>query len=289
MNVDTFLAVDHFVRPGETMLSSGLSQALGGKGLNQAVAAARMGAEVIMLGAVGDDPSGREALAQLAGEAHLDASRVLRLPELPTGEAIIQSAGGDNAIIVVAGANGGNLPETVADRLGDIGPGDVLVCQLEIPRDTVAEGFRVATARGATVVFNPSPAAPVADLLADVDLLIVNETEAAELLGGDDADAARTLRERYDVDVIVTLGARGALVLDADGETQLAAVAVDVVDTTGAGDAFLGGVCAALAEDKPLSTAARYGAAMAAAACSAAGAQGYPQRRADVERLIAES
>ena len=287
MNMDTFLHVDALVRPGETIHATSVERAIGGKGLNQAVGAARMGAHVIMVGAVAADENGESMLSHLDGEPGLELSRVLTVDGYATSEAIIQiDASSENAIVVVPGANLANDLATVEARLSDISPDDVLVCQLEIPVETVVHGLSLARARGARTVLNAAPATTATELLNDVDVLVVNETEAAALLNGADADAAGELHRIFGVCVVVTLGAQGSHVVSDAHAFTLPALPVRLVDTTGAGDAFVGGLAAALAEGRSVDEATRFGTALAASACGAAGAQGYRQRRTDIEPMI---
>ena len=289
-NLDQFLRVPHIVAPGETILATGSDTSPGGKGLNQAVAAARSGAETVFLGNIGTDSAAQTLLATLQDEADLCLDRVVQHDTTPTGVALIQLEGsGENSIIVNPGANSENLPGNLAERLNDITAEDVLVCQLEIPIVTVAAGLELARKAGAMTILNAAPATTVTELLEHVDLLIVNETEAEALLGSDlDAhDAAEALYEKFDRDVIATLGEAGSVVVNDSGKEIVPARKVRVVDTTGAGDAFVGALAAALASGKSLGEAARWGTALAAFACQAAGAQAYPQRKADIEAALA--
>ncbi|MGJ9547773.1 ribokinase [Actinotignum sp. GS-2025b] len=291
MNSDTFLKVENFVEPGETISALSSHTALGGKGLNQAVAAARMGIPVTMVAALGRDAVGDAVATDLAAEENLDMTAVLRVSE-PTGQAMIQSdADGENAIVVVAGANAANTPENVVERLAAVQAGDIVVCQLEIPEPAVAAALAEAKKRGATTVLNAAPAAPVGHLLENVDVLIVNETEADTILGTKVTDRAQQLHLRYGGSIVVTLGSHGCQYIDAylpDADVKadaLPAHHVDVVDTTGAGDAFVGAFAAALAVGESLATAARWGTALGAIATGASGAQGYTASRADVVAL----
>ncbi len=287
MNMDTFLYVDALVRPGETIHANSVEHGVGGKGLNQAVGAARMGAHVIMVGAVATDVLGKSMLAQLAEEPGLELTRILRVNGYSTSEAIIQvDVDSENAIVVVPGANLANGPATVEKRLSDISSDDVLVCQLEIPVETVMHGLSFAKARGARTVLNAAPATTAVELLNNVDVLVVNETEAAALLGSADADAAEKLQRKFGGCVVVTRGAQGSHVVSDSQALTLPALPTQLVDTTGAGDAFVGGLAAALVEGRSIGEAAHFGTALAASACGATGAQGYPQRRAEIESMV---
>ncbi|MDO5724521.1 MAG: ribokinase [Flaviflexus sp.] len=288
MNMDTVLHVNHFVRPGETINAERVSHSLGGKGLNQAVAAARMGAPVTMLGCLGTDSASDFIRQELSHEAHLDLSHVQNVNGYNTSVAIIQiAANSDNAIVVSPGANRAVTPLRAEEWLADLTADDILVAQLEIPYDTVATALRLAHERGATTIFNPAPAAPCAELLSHVDILVLNEIEASEILGGGQADAARMLHEKHDLAVVVTLGAAGARVYS-QGEThELPAMAVEALDTTGAGDAFVGALAASLSANHCLAEATRRGITLGGFACTQVGAQSYTQRRDDVERVLA--
>jgi ribokinase len=235
INMDLVTTTPRLPAPGETILGHGFSTGPGGKGSNQAIAAARAGARVRFLGAVGDDAFARELRAALDG-ARVDAD-LLRETEGPSGVAVISvDDSGENSIVVVSGANAAMRDPTDAE-LGAIADADLLLSQLELPLATVIAGARHARANGTTVILNPSPVQPLPDeLLACVDVLVVNETEAAQL-------GAATL-ERVP-DVVTTLGARGATLRGPGGvELHSEPPTVEVVDTTGAGDAFAGTLAA---------------------------------------------
>ncbi|WP_299036403.1 ribokinase [uncultured Pseudokineococcus sp.] len=316
-NLDVVLAVEEIPRPGETVLARSRAEHVGGKGLNQAVAAARCGAATTFVGAVGDDGAGRRLREALAGAGVEVRTRLL---ERPTGTALITvAASGENAIVVDPGANAG---------LTDLGPAELdvvrgaghLLCQLEVPPATVAAAAAAAVSSGVVVVLNPSPVQPLpAGLLGDVDVLLVNEHEAAALSGpragdgvehaGSAVERARTLVRRLLPDVpavVVTLGAGGALVAVRDGApdgVHVPGLPVEAVDTTGAGDAFGGALVAALEEARAhdgragggapgeavLVAAARTATAAAALSVQRHGAATSAPHRADVEALLRES
>lgn len=290
LNQDTFVQVDNFVRRGQTIAATAVRRANGGKGLNQAVAAARMGSEVLMVGALGADETAEAMRAALVAEQTLDLTHVLAIADRPTSEALIQvSADGDNAIVVVPGANDDNDPDSVRARLAGIGPGDTLVCQLEIPRASVQTGLEMARERGARTILNAAPAAPVTAMLPFADVLVVNEIEAETILGRPADDPAQELSAAHGVTTIVTLGADGSLLArEGAGSRRVAALAVEAVDTTGAGDAFVGALAAQLAEGRDLEAATSFASSLSARVCLTEGAQGYPERRADVERILAQ-
>ena len=246
INVDLVTHVDRHPRPGETVLGEGLERLAGGKGANQAAAAAAAGAAVVMIGAVGDDEAGHGCLDRLR-RLGIDTSGVAVRPDQPTGTALIVVDGtGENSIVVAPGANG-LVGEEALEVARSAGAGDVLLAQLEVPLDTVARACAAASGRGARVVLNISPYADLPDdLVALGDPVVVNEHEAGLL----DAKGARPRS------LLVTLGAEGA---DWDG-LRLPAVGVpeaEVVDTTGAGDAFCGVLAASLARGEERETALR--------------------------------
>jgi ribokinase len=259
-NVDLVSQVERIPEPGETVLSTGFATHAGGKGNNQATAAARAGASTTFVGAFGADDNGARLLASLADAG---VRTLVRTSAEPTGTALITvSATGENAIVVNAGANATLTDLTPGERAAIAGA-DLVLLQLEIPLETVIAAARIASGR---VVLNAAPARPLPDeLLAAVDLLVVNEHEAA-LLGG--ADHLLTVVPG----LVVTLGAKGALVRTAETTTEVPGIPVDVVDTTGAGDTFCGALVAALDERVPLDEAARFATVAAALSVRRAGA-----------------
>ncbi|MFQ6147195.1 ribokinase [Streptomyces seoulensis] len=280
-NADLVIGVQRRPAAGETVLGSDLSTHPGGKGANQAVAAARLGARTALLARVGDDAHGRLLLdAQRA--AGVDPAGVL-VGGAPTGVALITvDPSGDNSIVVSPGANGRLTPEDARAAAGLIGSARVVSAQLEVPLETVVEAVR-HLAEGGRFVLNPSPPRELPpELLAACDPLIVNEHEAKVILGGDEAgddpeDWARALLARGPRSVVVTLGAEGALVASADGAVRVPSVKVDAVDTTGAGDAFTAALAWRLGAGASLAEAAAYAARVGAVAVTRRGAQeSYP-------------
>ncbi|MFD0684825.1 ribokinase [Actinomadura fibrosa] len=281
VNADLVVGVDRRPGPGETVLGSDLATHPGGKGANQAVAAARLGGRVGILGRVGDD--GHGALLRTAlGEAGVDLGHLLTTPG-PSGVALITvGPDGDNSIIVSPGANARLTPADVAAAREMIAAASVVSFQLEVPLDAVLAAARAAADAGGRVVLNLSPPAPVPDdLLALCDPLVVNEHEAAFLLGErstDDPEAmAGALLGRGVRSAVVTLGAAGALVAGLAGTTAVPSPKVEAVDTTGAGDAFTAALCLRLARGDTLEDAARHAVRVGAAAVRSPGAQSsYP-------------
>lgn len=274
-NVDVTVAVSRHPRPGETVLGGDSVVSPGGKGANAAVAAARAGADVALLGAVGSDANGDLLLAALS-DAGVDVG-LLRRTDGPSGAAYITvDEAGENAIVVSPGANAQVSAVDVDQAREQLAAAGVLFAVLEVPLDTVRYAAAAAAEAGVRVVLNASPVAalPPATLQL-LDPLIVNQHEAAVLLseppGG--ADLAQRLLGLGPRSVVVTLGAEGAVVASADGVVQVPAPRVQVVDTTGAGDAFAGVLCCRLAVGDDLIAAAREAVIRAAEAVTHLGAQ----------------
>jgi ribokinase len=264
INLDVLVPVAHLPQPGETVLGGGYALLPGGKGANQALAARRAGVAVTLAGAVGGDGFAEAALALLRRDG-VDLSLV-RTVAAPTGLAtIIVAEGGDNMIAVASGANAQLSAAAVPAAL--LGPDTVLVAQLEAPVDATAQLLRGVRERGGRTILNLAPALPLApDLLPDIDLIVANAGEAATLA----PEAQRRLR----LGLVVTHGAAGATTLLADGGTiATPALAIDPVDTTGAGDTFVGVLAAGLDRGLALAIALRRASAAAGLACLAQGAQ----------------
>ncbi len=284
VNADLVVTVARLPRAGETVSGGTFARWGGGKGANQAVAAARLGASVAMVGAVGADDLGDEAVRELAAEG-VDVGAVARLDGVATGvAAIMVDSRGENQIAVASGANGaleGPAVEAALERLL-AAPGGVVLLGHEVPEAAVEAGLRAARAAGWTAVLNPAPARTLPGELAGV-LLTPNADEARALAADDDVEAAaRALAGRTDAPVLVTLGAEGALLLEHDACERLPAPAVAVVDTTGAGDTVNGALAAELAAGRPLRDAARFALAAAALSTRAAGARAGMPRRDEV-------
>ncbi|WP_405447454.1 ribokinase [Streptomyces achromogenes] len=288
-NADLVIGVERRPAAGETVLGGDLAVHPGGKGANQAVAAARLEARTALLARVGDDGHGRLLLDSLRA-AGVDTVGVL-VGGAPTGVALITvDPSGDNSIVVSPGANGRLRPEDVRTATSLFHASRVVSAQLEIPLETVVEVVR-NLAPGSRFVLNPSPPRELpTEVLAACDPLIVNEHEARVILGdarvGDDpADWARLLLAKGPRSVVVTLGARGALVCDGSGTALVPSVKVDAVDTTGAGDAFTAALAWRLGAGAGLAEAAAYAARVGAAAVTRRGAQESYPTAAEVEAL----
>jgi ribokinase len=277
VNTDLVVVTDRLPAAGETVTGGEFSRHGGGKGANQAVAAARLGAQVTMVGAVGRDPFGDEALELLEREG-IDTAAVARA-EAPTGVALINvDAAGENQIAVAPGANEALDPDAVERAVRSAGPGVVLLSQ-EVSEAAVLAGARAAAG---PIVLNPAPVRRLPDELAALGpILTPNAGEARALTGEDDPEAAaRALTERTGAPALVTLGPQGVRAARKVSDTFLArAPAVTAVDTTGAGDAFNGALAVALAEGRELRDAVAFAVAAAALSTRAAGArEGMPRR-----------
>lgn len=289
LNMDLVMRVTRLPQAGETLSGHGFALAEGGKGANQAVASARLGARVAMVGRVGPDSFGTQLRAGLLRDA-IDATHVTISHDAPTGVAMIMvDDTGENRIILAPGANLALSAADIDAAAGPIGRARLLVAQLEVPVPAVTRAIAHAARAGAGVVLTPAPAAPLpADVWPRVDYLIPNETEASLLTGIAVQDmvsadrAARALLARGVRHVLLTMGAQGVFVLDGDGARVLPARDVSVVDTTAAGDCFAGGVVAGLCEGMTLDQAAHLGIEAASLCVTRAGAQPALPYRAEL-------
>ena len=291
LNLDLVSRVACLPKPGETIAATSFATYPGGKGANQALAAARAGASVQLYGAVGRDGFGEAALELLAA-AGVGLEGVARMSE-PTGCAtILVDDRGENCIIVAAGANEKADPGALPDAA--LGPQTTLVLQQEVPQRATAAILARARRAGSRIVLNAAPARGVdIELLRAIDVLVVNETEAAMLpapLGWPlDAEAfarATAAGARPELAIVVTLGARGAIAVHESGSLSATPPATDIVDTTGAGDAVVGALAAALDRGAPLRDALSRGVAAGTLACTIRGAQPSIPGRAAIEALL---
>ncbi|MBM6774389.1 ribokinase [Olsenella profusa] len=281
VNMDLSVEAPRMPAAGETINGSGFITNAGGKGANQAVAAARLGADVRMVAAVGADSFGDELVAGMEASG-VDCADVRRLSEVPTGVAVIVRVAGDNRIVLSAGANHALGAEDVISDLRRIGQrGDVFLTQGECDPDATLAALRAAHELGLYTIYNPAPARPVPDdAWSSVDLVCLNETECEIMCGVLPADgetrlsAARRLRGLGVGAVVITLGSEGSFGLACGGDAvSVPAVRTQVVDTTGAGDTFIGALAAGYVRGLSLEEAMRWGAAASAVTVSRLGAQ----------------
>jgi len=286
-NLDMITTMERLPQPGETVQGRRFSTGPGGKGSNQAVAAARLGADVSFVGRIGQDPWGDVALTCWQEEG-VNSEHVSRDAELATGVAPIWvDDAGENAIVCALGANLGLTREHVDAAVDCIAAADILVLQLEVPLETVAHALNLAQKLEVPCILNPAPAqALTPEMLALASWLTPNQTELATLYGEAPTDL-RPLVTRRGQTLIQTMGAAGARWATQDGSGQVPAFEVEVLDTTGAGDAFNGGLAVALAEGQALEEALRFANAVAALSVTRSGTAPAMPRRADVEALLA--
>lgn len=294
LNIDLVQRVPRMPRPGETLRSLDFQTFLGGKGANQAAAAARLGAAAEMAGCIGADVFGQQLRDELS-RMGVDLSRV-RTGRLPSGTAtILVLPDGENAIVISPGANGEVTAPMALEAVEDLGPGDILLCQLEIPIEAVQTALQRAWAAGAATVLDPAPACALpAALLQTVTILTPNQTEAGILLEkasvgsvSDAREAALALRRLGPRQVILKLGEQGCVVADGAEAAWVPAFPVTAVDTTAAGDAFNGALATALTRGQTLLGAARFACAAAALSVTRRGAVPSLASLAEVEALLA--
>ena len=290
-NVDLTAYCERFPGDGETRPGTSFVQRFGGKGANQAVMMAQLGAAVAFVGRVGDDALGIEVLTNFRQHG-IDTSHVRVTAGTTTGVAPIWvDERGVNRILVIPGANGRLGADDVTEAVATIADAAVVVAQLETPQDATRAAFAWARDVGATTVLNPAPALPlVPELVGLVDWLIPNESEFARLFGGDPTpDAVLTAAASYGGRVVVTVGERGAVVVEDGRRTDVPAPAATAVDTTGAGDAFVGGFAVGLARGWDGVRAAQFGCVCGALSVTAAGAQSSFPSAAEVEARYTSS
>jgi ribokinase len=296
INMDLVVRTPRMPQPGETVLGDGFVTSPGGKGANQAVAAARLGGNVRMVGLVGDDAFGEQLIGKLQSEG-VDTTHVKHRPEAPTGVAMIMvDSNGENSIVVASGANHYLTPDDIFPLAEVFAEADVVVLQLELPLPTVRAAVEKARRQDCKVVLDPAPMPrSLPDELCCVDILSPNVCEAEALTG------TRVLEERVEKNValelvqrgakagILKLGSRGSLVVAADGHFyRVNAYKVQVVDTTAAGDAFTAALAVATGEGKNLHESAKFATAAGALACTRLGAQAAMPLRSEVAMLMAD-
>ncbi len=292
-NTDMIIRLDRIPKPGETILGGRFVTAAGGKGANQAVGAARAGGAVTFVARVGRDMFGDRAVAGFRHDG-IDVRHVSRDPSAPSGVALIFVAkDGENSIAVASGANARLAPADVTRARPALGRADILLVQLEIPLPTVRAALDHAAARRVPVILNPAPARSLSPaLLRRVTILTPNESEASLLTGikvvstATAARAARALLDKGCRTVVVTLGAQGAWVANAELNQLVPGFRVTPVDTTAAGDVFNGALAVALAEGQPLLEAVRFANAAGALSVTKLGAQPSAPARREIDRLL---
>jgi len=288
INMDLVVRVPHSPAPGETVLGGDFETFPGGKGANQAVAAARLGGEVTMVGRVGQDDFGNTLIKTLV-DNNIRTTHVIKDPDAATGIAMIAvAADGENSIVVASGANYQVSTEDVNDARDRMRDTDILLVQLECPLEVVSAAVDLAGSYEVPVILNPAPAQSLSKaLLSQLAYLTPNEAELRMLSGEDDLDKAIQKLLSWGVkNLIVTLGANGARVITEDLDRHLPAYEITAVDTTAAGDAFNGALAVALAEKRPLLEAVRYGMAAGALAATKRGAQPSLPTREAVENFL---
>jgi ribokinase len=280
MNMDMVVKTSHIPQPGETVLGGTFFMNPGGKGANQAIAVARLGAEVAFIGKIGDDIFGRQS-SQLFEDEGVDIAGLVADEDQPSGIALITvDEKGENSIVVAPGANARLYPEDVERSFENYPDAQILLVQLEIPLDTVQFAAELAKKQGVKVILNPAPAnKSVPDFYKLIDIMTPNVTEAEMLTGVKITDsdsalvAAKKLRSFGVPTVIITLGSSGAILLDGEEFHHIAAPKVTAVDTTAAGDVFNGALAVAISEGKPLPEATAFACKAASIAVTKLGAQ----------------
>ena len=298
-NVDLVIRAERMPNKGETRIGEAFDIFTGGKGFNQATAAARLGAEVTFIGRIGDDPFA-DILRAAIGAEHINSQFVKTDAESGTGVAtIVVEPDGENSIIVVPRANMRLTAKDIEDAANSIAEADVLLLQLETPIDASQSAIEIAKANDTIVILDPAPARPLPpNLLAQVDILTPNATEATVLSGHavttpeEGIAAAKTLQTQISKDglsaVVLTLGEQGVLLCTPTQTTHIRAIPVEAVDTTGAGDAFSGALATALANGDDLSEAVTFAVAAGAAAVTVLGATPSMPTHEKIEAILAD-
>ena len=298
INMDLVASMERLPRPGETVLGDSFQAIPGGKGANQAVAAARLGARVAMIGRIGADTFGG-ALRQNLDAAHVDSTSVWETSDCASGVALINvERKGVNSITVIPGANGRLSVEDIQASRSIIQAADALIVQLETPTETVAAAIQIAREYGILIVLDPAPApsSPLPRSLLSADVLSPNQTEAEALTGIVVCDeesamaAAKALQQQGANDIVLKLGSLGALICTRDGFVQLVpAQAAEIVDSTAAGDAFTAALVVALCEGRSLGEATQFGCLAGTIACTRFGAQPSLPTRREVDAWLART
>jgi ribokinase len=290
-NIDMVVKTDLIPKAGETRLGGEFVMVPGGKGANQAVCAAKLGADVKLVARVGDDVFGERSLENFRSVG-IDTTFVTKDSQHPSGVALIAvDSRGENAIVVAPGANSALSPDDVDAAKDAISEADAVVLQLEIPQETVDHAIRLARSLGRRIILNPAPVRPISkEILSDVDVLTPNEHEAAALLDGavvtasEAATAARELLRMGVGSVVITLGSQGSYAVGLDGAGFVPPVKVQAMDTTAAGDAFTASLACGLAEGRSIMEAAKFATRVAAISVTRMGAQSSMPTRQEVEQ-----
>ena len=292
-NTDMIIQVEHIPKPGETIIGGAFSIAAGGKGANQAVAAARAGGNVTLVARVGKDMFGKQAITAFVKD-EIDIGHVKQDNDTPSGVALIfVDKNGENSIAVASGANANLSPADVQFARDSIAAADILLMQLETPLETIQAATQIASENNVRVILNPAPAQPLSDsILQQVSVLTPNESEA-ELLTGipvknemDAETAAIALFDKGIETVLITLGSKGALVFDSNYRDLVPGFKVEAIDSTAAGDAFNGALAVALAEEKPLKDAVAFANAAGALSVTKLGAQPSAPSRNEIDLFL---
>lgn len=294
-NTDMIVKVPRIPAPGETILGGKFVQAAGGKGANQAVAAARSGGDVTFIANTGDDNFGKEAIEGFKKES-INTDFIFVDEETPSGVALIfVGEDGENSIAVASGANGTLSPSQIRKIQHVLADGDILLTQLETPLETVEEAIKMANENGVKVILNPAPAQPLSDdLLKRIDILTPNQSEA-ELLTGikvEDEESAEkaavNLLSKGVKTVILTLGSNGAFLMSQDTQKTIHGFKVKAEDTTAAGDTFNGALAVGLADGKPIEEAIRWAHGAAALSVTRMGAQPSVPNQKEIQDFISK-
>ena len=266
INTDLVITTPYMPKAGETLTGSGFFVARGGKGANQAVAAARLGGKVVMCGLVGDDDFGKSAVKAFT-EVGIDVSHIRAVSDVPSGTAVIIIEKGDNRIILDKGANAELSEKDIDEALKDAKAGDIYLTQLENPIEIIGYGLKKAKEKGMYVILNPAPAnKDIVPYLKYCDLVTPNETET-EIMGGKEFLLSQVPT------LLVTLGGNGFEITDKNGSKHYDCIKIKPVDTTAAGDTLCGGLAAMLSKGKTLEESAIFGSKAASIACTRKGAQ----------------
>lgn len=287
MNMDYILTTDNLPEKGETIHANDFKTSIGGKGANQAFAARKLGADVIMIGSVGNDDNGRKIIYRM-NELGIDTSRI-ELVDTETGNAMINvDNNGNNTIIVYGGANRCVKKEVIDKNEDIIKKADFILFQLEIPIETVEYGINIAKKYNRTIILNPAPAQKLSDnILKNVDILTPNETELAIISGENDLKVgARKLLEAGVKEVIVTLGEKGSYYLSNEKEILSESIKVKAIDTTAAGDSFNGALAVAICEGKCIEEVLEFSNVVGALTTTKSGAENSLPYREAVNKLL---